>query len=216
MDVAQDSTLSTVLEQEAIINCPSTTIQGPHSTNANDNLSIESYIQIVTKPLSRTCRPRCYCQCHVPFQTGTPRWLRSLIGVAFVNSVGTPLLGYRSCNLTTCRDARSGSVEFTYLFPCWLLKLGIKFTASWEALSGFGGAWSLRIPRIIDDGDLRVSLVHAMRINDVLDVQKFMAKHSIRPFDSFSWGSQSLFTVSLVEAVPLASLLIQPVGYNGE
>lgn len=178
------------------MNSPSSIMEGSSPVVADNSPSTENYIKIETKPLSRTCRPRCLCQCHIPFQTATPLWLRSLIGVAFINSIGTPLLNYRSCNLRTCRDARSGSVQFTYLFPCWMLKLGIKFMASWEVLSGFGGTWTLRIPRIIDDGDLRVSLVHAMRNNDIPDVQRFMAKHRIRPFDSFSWGGQSLFTVS--------------------
>lgn len=183
------------------MNGPSAMNEISNSALTGSNVSVENYIKIETKPVSRTCGPRCFCQCHIPFQSASPLWLRSLIGVAFVNSVGIPLLNYRSCNSATCRDVRSGSVQFTYLFPCWLLKLGIKFAASWEVLSGFGGTWTLRIPRIIDDGDLRVSLVHAMRNNDIPDVQRFMAKHSIRPFDSFSWGSQCLFTVSILKVM---------------
>jgi hypothetical protein len=162
----------------------------------DNSLRVDNYIRIDTKSLSQNCPPWCSCQCHIPFQRATPRWLRGLIGIAFVNSVGTPILNHRSCNLISCGDDRSGCIQFSYLFPCWLLKFGIKLAASWEFISGVGGTWTLRIPRTIDDGDMRVSLVSAMRLNGICDVQKFMAKYSIRPFDSFSWGSQSSFTVS--------------------
>jgi hypothetical protein len=197
IDTTQDFTVATRVERSATL-CSIETENGDCDQKfADKNLDDESYIEFETKPLSRACGPRCSCQCHIPFQTTTPRWLRGLIGVAFVNSVGTPLLNYRSCNLKGCHEDESGTIHFSYLFPCWFLKYGIKLATSWNHVSGLGGTWSLRIPRIIHSGDIRGGTVSNMRSKGVCDFRKWMAKHRIRPFDSFSWGSQSLVDVSM-------------------
>jgi hypothetical protein len=197
LDATEDSAVAVSVEQAATLHDLSICSKTDYRTTIDNDLHIKDYIRMDTKSLSRNCAPRCSCQCHIPFQRATPRWLQGLIGVAFVNSVGTPLLNHRSCNLSSCGDNRFGCIHFSYLFPCRLLKFGIQLAASWNFVSGVGGTWTLRIPRIIDDGDMRIGLVSTMRLNSICGVQKFMAKYSIRPFDSFSWGSQSLFTVRI-------------------
>jgi hypothetical protein len=153
-----------------------------------DAPNVQSYVKIETKPLSRVCPRRCPCQCHVPSKAATPRWLRGLIGVAFIGFTGIPLLNYRSCNFKNCGHDRngSGSVRFSYYFPTWLLRMGIEFTASWRDVSGIGGSWNLKMPQIINDAVIYNRISFAIEYDSVVEVQRLMAKYRVRAFDSFS------------------------------
>jgi hypothetical protein len=173
-----------------------------NDTSGQNDSNVQSYIKIETKPLSRKCSRRCPCQCHVPFKAATPRWLQGLIGAAFVSLTGMPLLNRRSCNFRNCDNGRhrSGSVRFSYLFPTWLLRMGIEFTASWRDMSGIGGSWSLKMPQVIDDMWLYGKIAFAIEFDSIVDIQRFMATHRVRACDSFSsLQMKDLLNVSLVE-----------------
>jgi hypothetical protein len=169
--------------------------------SSHSNASMQSYIKIETKSLSRACSRRCPCQCHIPLKATTPRWLQGFIGAAFVNFTGTPLLNHRSCDFKNCDNGShaSGSVRFSYLFPAWLLQMGIDFTASWRDVSGIGGSWSLRMPRLIDDVWIYSRFVAALENGSASDVRRLMITHGVRVFDEFpSFPMTSVLTASIM------------------
>jgi hypothetical protein len=174
--------------------CDTTNVSGQR------NSSVQSYVKIEMIPLPQACPRRCPCQCHVPLKATTPRWLQALIGTAFVNFTGTPLLNHRSCDLKNCGKGShgSGSVRFSYLFPAWLLRTGIDFTASWRDVSSIGGSWSLKMPRTINDILLYEKISNAIERNSTIEVRRLMITHGVRAFDSFSFSStNSLLSVSV-------------------
>jgi hypothetical protein len=185
LSMTETASVSTNIEQTANLYSPD---QPCHTTDASShsNASVQSYIKIETKPLSRACPRRCPCQCHIPLEAATPRWLRGFIGAAFVNFTGTPLLNHRSCDFKSC-DGRhgSGSVRLSYIFPAWLLRTGIDFTASWRDVSGIGGSWSLRMPRIIDDVLFYNKIYTAMDGCSTIEAQRLMVMYGVRAFDTF-------------------------------
>lgn len=160
-----------------------------------------NWIKIETKALSRKCPQKCPCQCHVPLERTTPKWLQGLIGVAFVRFVGTPLLNHRSCDFRNCGShaSKMGSIRYSYRFPTWLLQTGIDFTASWCCLSGVGGNWSLRIPQTITRLNVANKMVQAMKYSSVIEVRRIMQSYGVRAFDIFHSGyGHSVFHVCLV------------------
>ena len=61
--------------------------------------------------------------------------------------------------------------------------MGIEVAASWQSLSGVGGNWSLKIPRIITDGNAHTDLIEALRVSTVIGVQQVMEKYMIQGID---------------------------------
>jgi hypothetical protein len=165
------------------------------SSTAHPN---SSFLSIQTTTWQRTCVPRCPCQCHIPFQGGTPRWLRGLIGGLFFSFTGTPGLNRRSCNFVNCgsRHGRTGALHFQYLFPAWLLPLGVEITSSWRDLGGFGGSWSLKIPRLITDGYINHRLGVLLMHSPISELIQFMELHEIAPTDILADGD-TMFEVSV-------------------
>jgi hypothetical protein len=163
-----------------------------------------SYVSIETNVLRR-CIKQCPCQCHIPMQGSTSQWLKGIIGTAFFRCVGTPLLNHRSCNFTKCenRSHSIGSARFRYLFPIWLLPTGIEFAASWGALGGIGGTWSLRLPRAVVGGNT-YTLFHLL--TEKCPVQKFrqaMVDRGVRAIDVFPENKRtSLLAVRLQQIEP--------------
>jgi hypothetical protein len=158
-----------------------------------------SYVSIETNVLSR-CINQCPCQCHIPIRGSTPQWLKGIIGTAFFKFVGTPLLNHRSCNFAKCENRLhgTGSARFRYFFPTWLLPTGIEFAASWGALGGIGGTWSLKLPRAVV-GDNTYTLFHWL--TEECSVQEFrraMIYRGVRAIDVFPKSKRtSLLAVSL-------------------
>jgi hypothetical protein len=184
--MTEQASIANNIEQAATLYISNQPHNVPGPSGPNDS-SVQSYINIGTKPLSRTCPRKCPCQCHVPVKAATPRWLRGLIGVAFVNFTGTPLLNHRSCNFKNCDMSihGSGSVRFSYLFPTWLLRTGVDFTVSWRDVSGIGGTWSLKMPRMITDTQLFHRIRFAIEHDSTVEFERLMAVHGVRAFDSF-------------------------------
>lgn len=178
-------------------NTPASRKTSLHSASSLMKSGTTSWIEIETKPLARICHRRCPCQCHIPVQGNSPKWLQGLIGVAFVKFTGTPLLNQRSCNFKNCdSDAReSGTIRYSYRFPTWLLQTGIDFAASWNAMSGLGGTWTLRIPRMINRVHIYNAICHAFEYSSVLEIRRIMRSYGLRGFDSFFDDSHSLFRV---------------------
>jgi hypothetical protein len=145
-----------------------------------------SYVSIETNVLRR-CIKQCPCQCHIPMQGSTSQWLKGIIGTAFFRCVGTPLLNHRSCNFTRCenRSHSIGSARFRYLFPTWLLPTGIEFAASWGALGGIGGTWSLRLPRVITGGGIHILFHWLTEECSVQEFRRAMADRGVRAIDVF-------------------------------
>jgi hypothetical protein len=208
-DMNEESTVTRDIERATTLHNPNRRNNSTHNVLKHDNSQLGTYIRIETKSIHKACSQQCPCQCHVPFKGTTPWWLQGVIGSAFINFTGTPLLNYRSCNFHGCHidQDRTGSVRFQYLFPTWILKRGIQFTASWHALSGVGGNWTLRIPQIIDNGFIQYRLFVAMEHDTVVEVQGLLKKYCIRIFDTILEGDEltTLFEVSHVTSIDSAS-----------
>jgi hypothetical protein len=180
-------------------------LMSPYSTaitrynSENQLTSRPSYVSIETNVLSR-CIKQCPCQCHISMQGSTPQWLKGIIGTAFFKFVGTPLLNHRSCNFVKCenRSHGTGSARLRYFFPTWLLPTGIEFAASWGALGGIGGTWSLKLPRAVV-GDNTYTLFHWL--TEECSVQEFrraMVDRGVRAIDVFPESKRtSLLAVRL-------------------
>jgi hypothetical protein len=200
LSMPETANTATNIEQTATIYNPGQ-LCDTTDASSRSKTSVQTYIKIETKPLSRACPRRCPCQCHIPLKATTPRWLQGLVGTAFVNFTGTPLLNHRSCDFKKCDKGThgSGSVRFSYLFPAWLLRTGIDFTASWRDVSGIGGSWSLKMPRMIDDALLYNRLSAAVENSSTTDVRHLMTTHGVRAFDEFpSFLINSVLTVSII------------------
>lgn len=173
--------------------CMSTISSTTDNTTIDQN-DFTSYVKIETKETAtnRTCRSSCPCDCHVPCQGTTPRWLRCLIGVAFFKFTSAPLLNRRSCNYGLCHQKSNGtgSLYFRYLFPIWLLPLGIEVAASWRSLGGVGGTWSLKIPRVITDYWPGRELRRAIAYGTVLDMQRAMQLYGVKSIDMLLSGQE--------------------------
>jgi hypothetical protein len=198
VNARSSTSLVTGLERAAIMYNPHNRADSLHPPLSHDPSQMNSYIKIETKPIPWTCAKTCPCQCHVPTRLTTPQWLRGLFGVAFANSTGISLLSHRSCDIRTCAMSShgSGSLRFSYLFPTWLLRIGIDFTASWCSLRGVCGTWTLKMPRTIDDSRIYNKICYAMEHCSVIEVRRMMELHKVRAFDSFSvWSMQTLFEV---------------------
>jgi hypothetical protein len=171
--------------------------------NPETQLTSRSYVSIETNVLSR-CIKQCPCQCHIPIQGSTPQWLKGIIGTAFFKFVGTPLLNHRSCNFAKCENRLhgTGSARFRYFFPTWLLPTGIEFAASWGALGGIGGTWSLRLPRAIVGDNAYTFFDWLIRVCSVQEFRRAMVDRGVRAIDVFPGSKRtSLLSVSC----PIAS-----------
>jgi hypothetical protein len=171
-----------------------------------------SYVSIETNVLTR-CMKQCPCQCHIPMQGSTPQWLKGIIGAAFFKFVGTPLLNHRCCNFAKCENRLhgAGSARFRYFFPTWLLPTGIEFAASWGALGGIGGTWSLRLPRVVVDQSTYNFFLWLATEGSVQEFQRVMVDRGVRAIDVFLESKRtSLLAVSNQEyqvELPIADTL---------
>lgn len=196
----------TSLIVEDIVSRQSSTSQSPTSDTCGNELPLsqsihmvnDTYIMLQTKSLRKTRRPRCACQCHVSFQGKNPQWLQGLIGALFINFTSTPLLNYRSCNIATCGTTSHdcGFIYFQYIFPTWLLPVGIEFTGTWKGLRGLGATWNLKVPRVLTDTPIIIRLLHTIERGPVQELQRLMTLHKIAPIDTISNGL-TLFEVSV-------------------
>jgi hypothetical protein len=190
-----------------------TSLMSPYSAMTRYNpetqlTSRPSYVSIETNVLSR-CINQCPCQCHIPIRGSTPQWLKGIIGTAFFKFVGTPLLNHRSCNFAKCENRHStGSARFRYLFPTWLLPTGIEFAASWSALGGIGGTWSLRLPRAITGGNIHILFHWIIEECSVQEFRRAMVDRGVRAIDVFPGRHRtSLLSVSCPRASNEAPIL---------
>lgn len=96
-------------------------------------------------------------------------------------------------------------MRLSYLFPAWLLRSSIDFTASWSSLSGVSGTWSLKVPRTVDDGAIYMSLFNAVDRHSVLETRRIMDTFGIRAFDNFPLAHcQNLLEVSKTQSLGLS------------
>ncbi|KAF2259503.1 hypothetical protein CC78DRAFT_620985 [Lojkania enalia] len=154
----------------------------------------QSYLRIKARSLESQCSPRCQCQCHIPFQGRSPRWLQGLMGTMFYHFTGTPVLNHRSCDTLQCRSGgqESGTMYFQYHFPVWLLPMGIIFTGTWKDLRGSEATWTLRIPRTIEPIWLFNQLRYMIQQKQPSDLMKFMSDKGIRVTDIDHYGDSVL------------------------
>jgi hypothetical protein len=161
------------------------TLGGPHaSTPLPATFNQNSYLLIRTKQLSKTCSSQCRCQCHSPCQATTPRWLRNMTGALFFRFTGTPLLSYRSCNISNCGSdcTDPGSLHFQYYFPSWLLSFGIEISATFKDLRGPGATWSIKIPRTVLPC-AKWKVISVIKDGSDVDLQKVMAEYRVTAID---------------------------------
>ena len=91
--------------------CMGTMSSTTDDTLVDQQINVTSYVKIETlaTTTNRTCKSSCPCDCHVPCQGTTPRWLRGLIGSAFFSFNSVPLLNRRPCNYGHCCQSSSGA-----------------------------------------------------------------------------------------------------------
>jgi len=165
----------------------SKTPSSPDNSMIAQRIDATSYIKIdtISTTTNRTCRSACPCDCHIPLQGSSPRWLRGLLGVAFFKFTSVPSFNRRPCNYGHCHQGSNGAgaLRFRYFFPTWLLPIGIEIAASWHSLSGVEGTWSLKIPQVINDDDATRRLEYAFLYHSPLGIEKVMIQYEIRGFD---------------------------------
>jgi len=66
------------------------------------------------------CEGSCKCSCHFRFRYRTPQLLDRVVGALFVGYAGLPLLR-PTCNIGTCLNQLTRSLQVSYTFPAWLL-----------------------------------------------------------------------------------------------
>jgi hypothetical protein len=144
-----------------------------------------THVRLETKPVLQSCQRRCPCQCHIACEGSSPRWLRGLLGAAFVKTSGLPLLGRRPCNTSRCysHSARSGSLHIQYVFPMWFLMLAVEATTTWSGLSGINGTWTFKIPRVLQKPGLYANILVCLRSGNSEDLMKLMTREGMRSFD---------------------------------
>jgi hypothetical protein len=153
--------------------------------SSRSTASSTTHVRFETKPVLQSCQHRCLCQCHIAYEGSSPRWLRGLLGAAFIKTSGLPLLGRRTCNTSRCysHSARSGSLHIQYVFPMWFLQLAVEATTTWSGLSGINGTWTFRIPRVLQENGLYDDLLVCLQSGNSGDLMKFMTRKGIRSFD---------------------------------
>ena len=200
--------------------CMSKTPSSPDNSMIAQRIDVTSYIKIdtISTTTNPTCRSACPCDCHIPLQGTSPRWLRGLLGVAFFKFTSVPSFNRRPCNYGHCHQGSNGTgaLHFRYFFPTWLLPIGIEVAASWQSLSGIGGNWSLRIPKVINDCDATRCLWDALLDESLFEVEKIMIQYEMRGFDMLLCETKqepmSLLNVS-AWSISLNRRLISKVGY---
>lgn len=200
---ASGSTLSTVSKYTMF---PHSNIRNGKSLSvpSRENSRSATYIRLETSPINQRCQHRCPCQCHVPYEASSPRWLQGLLGTAFVRTSGFPLFGRRTCNFWRCvsNTTRSGSLSVQYRFPTWFLQLAVETTATWRSLNGINGTWTLKVPRTIDDSFVYSQVIRCIRLGNSVDLLKLMARNGIRPYDIFTDVRQDPLTVLTASTPP--------------
>lgn len=200
---ASGSTLSTVSKHKMF---PESNIRSGKSLSvqSRENSLSTTYIRPETSPINQRCQHRCPCQCHVPYEASSPRWLQGLLGAAFVRTSGFPVFGRHTCNFLRCvsNATRSGSLNIQYMFPTWFLQLAIETTATWRSLNGINGTWTLKVPRVIDDDFVYSQVLRCIRFGNSIDLLKLMARNGIRPYDIFTDVGQDLPTVLTASTPP--------------
>ncbi|KAK2047654.1 ankyrin [Colletotrichum somersetense] len=119
---------------------PSTPASGGISVEAVGNWGIEQ------------CDSICPCDCHVRRTIEAPRWLRGLFGTLFYTYSGSPIFGRLPCNYLPCRKTGDGGHQYTYYFPSWWISRALYVSFTRQNLTGIGGSWTLRIPKMLDGG----------------------------------------------------------------
>ncbi|PSN75560.1 ankyrin, partial [Corynespora cassiicola Philippines] len=166
-----------------------------------------NYITIQTRLTPRGCRLGCLCQCHIPVENATPRWLRGVIGTAFFRYAGTPILNRRTCNVPKCsaREKRLGSLSFYYRFPSWLFSTAFEITTQWSDLQGIRSTWALRIPKNMNGFQVN-------RINDVLADKSISSSHRLLEY-MISNGIRAIDT-SQVTGIPIFEMALNAWNKN--
>jgi hypothetical protein len=147
----------------------------------------ETYVEIRTKAIGKSCRKSCICQCHIPFQGETPRWLRGLLGNLFFSFTGTPVLNHRSCNISSCGadPGSGGAVKFRYTFPTWILSKSIHVIGDWTDLTGMGAVWSFQIPQMYTCGHMVMFLFDSFYKRQITPYHfESLVSSRVRPVDS--------------------------------
>lgn len=181
-DTASEITL--VSTQSSITDIVKAKLQPPEEENGD-------YVMIRTKSFDKSCYEPCPCQCHIPVQGTSPRWLRGMIGSLFLNFTGTPLVNHRSCNAPKCgtRHRGRGSIHFQYFFPRWLLPMGVEITGTWRDVMSTAATWSIQVPRVVTDLKICDELFSLVESRSVLELQQYLVENKIALIDLSADGS---------------------------
>lgn len=161
------------------------------------------YVVFKIQQAPKGCRQQCPCQCHIALRGSTPRWLQGLMGTVFLSLSGVPLINRRACNVRDCDGKRSanGMAHLQYVMPTWALPYAIETTATWCTLGGFGGTWTLKIPRFMNSGLLN-KFLWLCDYGTVKDFQELMVTSGMRAFDNFESSLDSNSNLFLVSVLP--------------
>jgi hypothetical protein len=128
---------------------------------------------------SQRCDALCACQCHIKYQTRTPKWLHSTIGTLFYNSVATPAIGVRPCSFGGCkRSPPFSSSKLTYYFPSWAVRMAISWS-SWNDLTD-GSRCMIEMPREVSPNS---PCWTAIKLGNVEVIRSLLSERLMSPYD---------------------------------
>lgn len=172
-----------------------------------------TYFEIRAKTIERSCKKTCPCQCHVPLQGETPRWLRGLFGDLFFSFTGTPVLNHRSCNVKSCGASpeSGGAVHVRYTFPTWIFSRGIHVIGDWTDLTGMEAVWSFRVPQVITSTHIKsiilLTFKHTFYLPRLLET---LASLKVRPVDELEIDVMEWFAPGVTEDVWISKWSLGP------
>ncbi|KAJ8114589.1 hypothetical protein OPT61_g3564 [Boeremia exigua] len=139
-----------------------------------------------------------------------PQWLSELSGVAYFRSLGVPFFNHVSCDLKICSNKAQGAGKMClqYTFPRWILPYMVQATVGWQTTGGFGGNWTVRIPRFYKDEELSREVGFYMREKSAEDFTRLMAESGLRPFDQIGILTESCTLLELAMAYQRQDLFI--------
>ena len=140
-----------------------------------------SQVRVTTTLANASCLPGCKCQCHHRTLIRTPHWLKSVLGTMLYSYTGTAIIRTTPCDYPPCRRGTQKSI-FAYYFPSWALTRALMISSSWDALSGVGSSWVVRMPVIVPTSH---PLWHAVTQGNIEYLQ-----------NRFSNGEANVYTVN--------------------
>lgn len=163
-----------------------------HEISKNPSRSSRPIFRVRTA-LRKSCHRSCKCQCHKRTSLSSPRWMKDIIGLMFIDYSGKPILGTQACNEKLCRQQENSLLKINYYFPWWFLRRMIIFRDYSTSLLAGEHMISVRTPRIVDPFS---DVIVMAQTGNVSLMQALFSQNLASPFDTTPKG-ESLLHVSV-------------------